>query len=147
MAFCGISNSCTDPYVSFHSVLHNPHLGLTDTLHRLYDLAKKFADTVVPQEYGTTISEKRSVGLKICHGLLEKIKFDLGYSRQDKNQADIRYMVSAETWVRPTITQLSNSSCFFRSTWTIQRIYQSTQWGGGFVLACTSLLNPIFIPF
>jgi len=69
---------------------------LTDTLHSLYELAKKFADIVVPQEYGTTIAEKRSVGLKICHGLLEKIKFDLGYSRQDKNQADIRYMINMD---------------------------------------------------
>ena len=49
-------------------VLHNPHLGLTDTLQRLYKLAKSVADCVVPQEYGTTIEEKRSVGVKICHG-------------------------------------------------------------------------------
>ena len=110
-------------FTMLDSVLHNPHLGLSDTLHQLYDLAKKFADCVVPQgrpicatlflvwshcatnvsksicptsqEYGTTIAEKRSVGLKICHGLLEKIKFDLSVARQDKNQADIRYMVRA----------------------------------------------------
>lgn len=56
------------------SVLHNPHLGLSATLHKLYHLAKSMADCVVPQEYGTTVAEKRSVGLKICHSLLEKIK-------------------------------------------------------------------------
>jgi inositol hexakisphosphate/diphosphoinositol-pentakisphosphate kinase len=32
------------------------------------------ADCVVPQEYGTTIEKKRSVGVKICRGLLEKLK-------------------------------------------------------------------------
>jgi inositol hexakisphosphate/diphosphoinositol-pentakisphosphate kinase len=74
-------------------MLHNPHLGLTDILGQLYELAKNFADCVVPQEYGTTISEKRSVGLKICRGLLEKIKFDLGVARTD-NKVDMRYMIS-----------------------------------------------------
>jgi hypothetical protein len=34
-------------------------------------------------EYGTTIPEKRSVGAKICHGLLEKIKYDLAVARTD----------------------------------------------------------------
>jgi inositol hexakisphosphate/diphosphoinositol-pentakisphosphate kinase len=55
-------------------MLHNPHLGLTITLEKLYELAKTFADCVVPQEYGTTIAEKRSVGSKMCRALLEKIK-------------------------------------------------------------------------
>ena len=58
-------------------VLHNPHLGLTSTLEKLYELAKSMADCVVPQEYGTTIAEKRSVGVKICGSLLEKIMYDL----------------------------------------------------------------------
>jgi inositol hexakisphosphate/diphosphoinositol-pentakisphosphate kinase len=56
-------------------VLHNPHLGLTNTLHKLYECAKYMADCVVPQEYGTTVEEKRSVGVKICKGLLEKIMY------------------------------------------------------------------------
>jgi hypothetical protein len=30
-------------------VLHNPHLGLSKTLRRLYELAKVMADCVVPQ--------------------------------------------------------------------------------------------------
>lgn len=51
------------------------------------------ADIVVPQEYGTTIAEKRSVGVKICHGLLEKIKYDLSIARQD-NQVDMRYLIN-----------------------------------------------------
>ena len=55
------------------SVLHNPHLGLSNTLEKLYNLAKNAADCVVPQEYGTTCAEKRSVGVKISKALLEKI--------------------------------------------------------------------------
>ena len=55
-------------------MLHNPHLGLTETLQTLYDLAKSMADCVVPQEYGITIEEKRDIGSKMCHTLLEKIK-------------------------------------------------------------------------
>lgn len=49
------------------------------------------ADCVVPQEYGTTIEEKRSVGVKICHGLLEKIKYDINIARTD-NDVDMRYV-------------------------------------------------------
>lgn len=74
-------------------VLHNPHLGLTSTLEKLYTLAKSMADTVVPQEYGTTAIEKRSVGIKICSPLLEKIRFDLNIARTD-NKADMRYVIS-----------------------------------------------------
>eukprot|EP00985_Skeletonema_marinoi_P012906 scaffold6316_cov113-Skeletonema_marinoi.AAC.7 len=55
-------------------MLHNPHLGLTETLQKLYDLAKSMADCVVPQEYGITVQEKRDIGAKMCHTLLEKIK-------------------------------------------------------------------------
>ena len=76
-------------------VLHNPHLGLTSTLEKLYSLAKSMADTVVPQEYGTTLAEKRSVGIKICSPLLEKIKYDLLIARTD-NKADMRYMINMD---------------------------------------------------
>lgn len=71
-------------------VLHNPHLGLSKSLQKLYKLAKLMADCVVPQEYGTTFAEKRSVGLKICHGLLEKIAYDLRSAREDDSALDIR---------------------------------------------------------
>jgi Histidine phosphatase superfamily (branch 2) len=77
------------------SVLHNPHLGLSRTLHKLYNLAKGMADCVVPQEYGTTVEEKRSVGLKICHSLLEKIKYDIGIARSD-NDTDMRYLINMD---------------------------------------------------
>lgn len=76
-------------------MLHNPHLGLTSTLEKLYNLAKSMADCVVPQEYGTTIDEKRSVGNKICHALLDKIKYDLIIARTD-NQVDMRYMINLD---------------------------------------------------
>ena len=42
-------------------MLHNPHLGLASTLSELYDLPKSMADCVVPQEYGTTLVEKRGM--------------------------------------------------------------------------------------
>jgi len=76
-------------------VLHNPHLGLSSTLEKLYELAKSMADCVVPQEYGTTIAEKRSVGVKICGPLLEKIRYDLNIARTD-NKTDMRYMINME---------------------------------------------------
>mmetsp|Transcript_22354 Transcript_22354/g.34107 ORF Transcript_22354/g.34107 Transcript_22354/m.34107 type:complete len:1540 (-) Transcript_22354:14-4633(-) len=76
-------------------MLHNPHLGLTSTLGKLYNLAKVLADCVVPQEYGTTIEEKRSIGNKMCRALLEKIKYDLIIARTD-NQVDMRYMINLD---------------------------------------------------
>ncbi len=76
-------------------VLHNPHLGLTSALEKLYELAKGMADCVVPQEYGTTIAEKRSVGVRICSPLLEKIRYDLSIARTD-NKTDMRYMINME---------------------------------------------------
>jgi Histidine phosphatase superfamily (branch 2) len=76
-------------------VLHNPHLGLSSTLEKLYSLAKSMADTVVPQEYGTTFAQKRSVGIKICCPLLEKIRYDLCIARTD-NKADMRYMINMD---------------------------------------------------
>lgn len=48
------------------------------------------------EEYGTTISEKRSVGVKICHGLLEKIKFDLGVARTDNEVEPMRFMINTD---------------------------------------------------
>lgn len=76
-------------------MLHNPHLGLTSTLEKLYKLAKVMADCVVPQEYGRSIEEKRSIGNKMCHALLDKIKYDLIIARTD-NQVDMRYMINMD---------------------------------------------------
>jgi hypothetical protein len=53
------------------------------------------ADCVVPQEYGTTIAEKRSVGVKICSSLLDKLMDDLNIARTD-NKADMRYMINMD---------------------------------------------------
>lgn len=49
----------------------------------------------MPQEYGTTIAEKRSIGSKMCNALLEKIKNDLIVARTD-NQVDMRYMINMD---------------------------------------------------
>lgn len=76
-------------------MLHNPHLGLTSTLEKLYKFAKNMADCVVPQEYGITIAEKRSIGTKMCRALLEKIKFDLLVAKKD-DKVDMRYMINME---------------------------------------------------
>jgi hypothetical protein len=76
-------------------MLHNPHLGLTETLSKLYDLAKSMADCVVPQEYGITVQEKRDIGCKMCGTLLEKINFDLAIARTD-NQVDMRYLINMD---------------------------------------------------
>lgn len=76
-------------------MLHNPHLGLTTTLEKLYTYAKLMADVVVPQEYGTSVKEKTSIGNKNCHALLEKIKYDLIIARTD-NQVDMRYLINMD---------------------------------------------------
>mmetsp|Transcript_19998 Transcript_19998/g.30056 ORF Transcript_19998/g.30056 Transcript_19998/m.30056 type:complete len:1132 (-) Transcript_19998:526-3921(-) len=76
-------------------MLHNPHLGLTATLEKLYNLAKMMADCAVPQEYGTTIAEKTSIGTKMCRALLEKIKFDLLVARTDSG-VDMRFMINMD---------------------------------------------------
>ena len=76
-------------------MLHNPHLGLSTTLEKLYIHAKLMADCVVPQEYGMSIEDKRSIGNKMCHALLEKIKYDLIIARTD-NQVDMRYMINMD---------------------------------------------------
>ena len=86
-------------------VLHNPHLGLSSTLQKLYELAKSMADCVVPQEYGTTVAEKRSVGVKICSSLLEKIRYDLNIARTD-NKVDMRYMINMDYSVDLSINSL-----------------------------------------
>jgi len=76
-------------------MLHNPHLGLASTLSELYDLAKSMADCVVPQEYGTTLVEKRDIGCKMCGSLLEKIYEDLYIARTD-DQVDMRYLINMD---------------------------------------------------
>jgi len=76
-------------------MLQNPHLGLTALLGKLYTLAKNMADCVVPQEYGCTVEQKRSIGSKMCRALLEKIKFDLIIARTD-DQVDMRYMINMD---------------------------------------------------
>jgi inositol-hexakisphosphate/diphosphoinositol-pentakisphosphate 1-kinase len=77
------------------TTMYNPHLGLSSTLEKLYEIAKSMADCVVPQEYGTTIAKKRSVGVNICGPLLEKIRYDLNIARTD-NKTDMLYMINMD---------------------------------------------------
>lgn len=79
-----------------YDVLHNSHL-LTFThlpsalsppslpLNELYRVSKLFADCVVPQEYGITSTDKRSIGRKMCHALLHKIQYDLMVAQSGSN--------------------------------------------------------------
>jgi inositol hexakisphosphate/diphosphoinositol-pentakisphosphate kinase len=55
-------------------MLHNPETWHRQTLEDLYHKAKLMADCVVPQEYGTSIKQKREIGSKMCGPLLMKIK-------------------------------------------------------------------------
>lgn len=43
------TDSHNDAFLLHDSVLHNPHLGLSNTLEKLYHEAKNMADLVVPQ--------------------------------------------------------------------------------------------------
>ena len=76
-------------------MLHNPHIGLTKTLEKLYEKGKIMADCVVPQEYGSSMAEKRSIGSKMCRALLEKIKYDLLVAKTD-DKIDMRYLINME---------------------------------------------------
>lgn len=51
--------------------------------------------SVVPQEYGISIEEKRHIGSKMCDTLLEKINYDLGVARED-DQGDMRYLINMD---------------------------------------------------
>ena len=59
-------------------------------MDELHDLAKNFADCIVPQEYGVDKEEKRILGSHMCQALLEKIKYDLIIARGNEN-FDVRY--------------------------------------------------------
>jgi hypothetical protein len=76
-----------------YEVLHNSHLPLTG-MSELFDLATKFENTVVPQEYGTVADDKRRIGSMMCNSLLDKIKHDLLVSKSNTS-GDIRYMLDS----------------------------------------------------
>lgn len=77
--------------MSRYDVLHNSHLGI-ECLDELYRLSKVFADCVVPQEYGIDVKDKRVIGSKMCHALLDKIRYDLNVARSG-SQMDMRYLL------------------------------------------------------
>jgi len=62
-------------------------------MHELHELAKRFADCYVPQEYGRTEREKLRIGTKMCLELLNKIKYDLILGTRDDSNMDMHYML------------------------------------------------------
>ena len=60
--------------------IHNSCLELPGVAD-VYHLSKALADIVVPQEYGITADEKRTIGTEITHHLLRKLMFDLTAGR------------------------------------------------------------------
>jgi inositol-hexakisphosphate/diphosphoinositol-pentakisphosphate 1-kinase len=77
-----------------YDVLHNHHLTpqLNERLVELYAISKLFADCVVPQEYGISEHEKRSIGRKMCHALIHKIQYDLMIA-QSGSDVDMQCML------------------------------------------------------
>lgn len=59
-----------------------------------------------PLEYGTTLAEKRSVGIKICHGLLEKINADLLVARTDNHNQGKAWSSCFHTLMRRSIVDM-----------------------------------------
>ena len=58
----------------------------------LYRLAKMFAECVVPEEYGINTKNKRSIGSKMCHHLMDKIRYDLTVAKSG-SETDVRFML------------------------------------------------------
>lgn len=69
--------------------IHNRKARLRN-MDELLDLAKHFADSIVPQEYGIDAHTKRIIGAKTCQSLLDKIKRDLVIAASD-DDVDMRY--------------------------------------------------------
>eukprot|EP00512_Aurantiochytrium_limacinum_P001106 CAMPEP_0171485940 /NCGR_PEP_ID=MMETSP0958-20121227/816_1 /TAXON_ID=87120 /ORGANISM="Aurantiochytrium limacinum, Strain ATCCMYA-1381" /LENGTH=1196 /DNA_ID=CAMNT_0012018769 /DNA_START=126 /DNA_END=3717 /DNA_ORIENTATION=- len=59
-------------------MLHNPQLLKLEPPHlrHIFQLSLSLADIVVPQEYGITPKEKKSIGGRIARNLIEKIRSD-----------------------------------------------------------------------
>jgi hypothetical protein len=74
-----------------YDILHN-QFSCFHSLEPLYELARNFADTVVPQEYGIEIKQKRYIGTKMCHALLEKLLHDLKVAKSN-SQMDMTYLL------------------------------------------------------
>ena len=54
----------------------------------LYRLAKMFAECVVPEEYGINTKNKRTIGSKMCHALLDKIRYDLTVAKSGSEMGE-----------------------------------------------------------
>jgi inositol-hexakisphosphate/diphosphoinositol-pentakisphosphate 1-kinase len=74
-----------------YDVLHNFHVA-REVLEELFHAADLFADCVVPQEYGITVSDKRVIGAKMCRALMQKIMNDLKVAMSG-SQNDMAYQL------------------------------------------------------
>ena len=66
-------------------------------MEELYELAGAFENSVVPQEYGIDRADKRRIGSKMCHALLEKIKADLCATMDGEKVSTTPYTSSHST--------------------------------------------------
>ena len=73
-----------------YDVLHNYHVGV-GYMDELFHLSDIFADCVVPQEYGISIPDKRIIGAKMCHVLVQKIMNDLKVAISGGTQNDMAF--------------------------------------------------------
>ena len=58
-----------------YDIMHNNNIGLTG-LNELYVLARRFADVLIPQEYGIDENTKVQIGQKIANVLFGKLHAD-----------------------------------------------------------------------
>lgn len=78
-----------------YDCLHNSHLGM-EGLKEMYDVAKKLADAVIPNEYGVDSQAKLAVGTKICSPLLGKILRDFRFSKHGRRSGSGRHHHAVE---------------------------------------------------
>ena len=64
-----------------------------------------FAECVVPEEYGINTKNKRTIGSKMCHALLDKIRYDLTVAKSGSEMGEcvcgavISYLILTTAYV------------------------------------------------
>ncbi|CAG9783932.1 unnamed protein product [Diatraea saccharalis] len=72
-----------------YDLQHNQHTLQFDQAEELYMYAKYLADIVIPQEYGSTMQEKLTIGQGICTPLLKKIRADLQRNIEESGEETV----------------------------------------------------------